>query len=70
MMLLLVRQDTEDVVKINIPLMLRLLEYAGDATDEDLHELMEKIVRLTEKTKGSVLTMKHYRHLVPEYKEE
>jgi hypothetical protein len=67
MMLFIVRQDTEDVVKLNIPLLLRLMEYATDATDEDLHELMEKIVRLTEQKKGAVLTMKHYKHLVHEH---
>jgi hypothetical protein len=65
----MVRQDTEDVVKINIPLMLRLLEYATDATDEELHELVEKLVKVTEKTRGGVLTMKHYKHLVPYEKE-
>ncbi len=70
MMYIMVRQDTEDVVKINIPLMLRLLEYASDATDEDLHELVEKLVKVTEKTKGGVLRMKHYRHLVPYEKEK
>lgn len=64
-MFYIIRQDTEDVLKINVPLMLRLLEYAHEAeNDEDLHELMEELVELSEKTKGSVLTMKHYKHLV------
>lgn len=69
-MFLVIKQDTEDVVKINIPLLLRLLEYAEDASDEDLHELMEKVVELSEKTRGGVLSMKHYRHLVPFEKDD
>lgn len=71
MMLFIVRQDTEDVVKINIPLLLRLLEYAKESqSDEQLHELMEKIVEVTEKTRGGVLTMKHYPKLIPYYKKD
>lgn len=69
-MIYIIKQDSEDVVKINIPLLLRLLEYAEDASDEDLHELMEKIVEVTEETKGGVLSMKHYRRLVPYEKKD
>ena len=63
------KQATEypsDCVKLNIPLVIRLLEYAREQSpsDEDLHWITE---RLTEHSKKhEVLTMEDYTTLVPD----
>lgn len=65
-MFYIIKQDTEDVIKINVPLLLRLLEYAHEEakTDEDLHKVIEHLIKLSEKTKGATLKMKHYEYIV------
>lgn len=56
--------STELVLMVNVPLMLRLLEYAREDanSDLDLHFLTENLVKYS--TPGSYLTMKDYDHLV------
>lgn len=53
-------ENEEDVIKTNVPLMIRLLEYAREEAkkDVDLHLVAEKLIELSEK--GDVLTMEHY----------
>jgi len=53
-------ENEEDVIKTNVPLMIRLLEYAREEAkkDVDLHLVAEKLIDLSEK--GDVLTMEHY----------
>lgn len=53
-------ENEEDVIKTNVPLMIRLLEYAREEAkkDVDLHLVAEKLIELSEK--GNVLTMEHY----------
>ena len=55
-----------DTVKLDIPLLIRLLEFAKeDASDDmDLHDLAEKLVAGSQR--GCTLTMKDYDRLVPE----
>lgn len=64
-MMILIKNDVPDVIKINIPLLLRLMEYAEEAEDVDLHMIAENLASLSEKHKGGVLTMKHYWKIVP-----
>lgn len=53
-------ENEEDVIKTNVPLMIRLLEYAREDAkkDADLHLVAEKLIELSEE--GKVLTMEHY----------
>lgn len=55
-----------DTVKVDVPLLIRLLEYAREdaKTDMDLHDLAEKLIALG--ARGRTLTMKDYERLVPE----
>ena len=55
-----------DTVKVDVPLLIRLLEYAREdaKTDMDLHDLAEKLIALG--ARGRTLTMKDYARLVPE----
>lgn len=57
-------ENPQDVVKMDIPLLIRLLEYAREdaKTDMDLHNVTEMLIKLS--TKGNVLTMDHYDHIV------
>ena len=59
-----------DTVKVDVPLLIRLLEYAREdaKTDMDLHDLAEKLIALG--ARGRTLTMKDYERLVPETKPE
>jgi hypothetical protein len=54
-----------DTLKIDIPLFIRLLEYAREdaKTDMDLHDLTEKALMAS--TEGKILTMDDYSFLVP-----
>jgi hypothetical protein len=56
-------KDTEDFVTMNVPLLIRVLEYAREdaETDIDLHNIIEKAVELGQ---GEPLTMKDYDRLV------
>jgi hypothetical protein len=59
-----------DAVKVDIPLLIRLLEFAREdaKTDMDLHDLAEKLIACG--ARGRTLTMKDYERLVPEKKPE
>lgn len=54
----------ELVLRLNVPLMLRLLEYAREDanTDLDLHFLVENLVKLN--NDNSYLAMKNYPEIV------
>jgi hypothetical protein len=56
--------NPQDVVKLDIPLLMRLLEYAREdaQTDMDLHNVTEMLIKLS--TEGDVLTMDHYDQIV------
>lgn len=58
------KENEEDVVKFNVPLLIRLLEYAREdsSSDIDLHLVAERIIELSEE--GEVLTMEHYSEIV------
>ena len=55
-----------DVVKVDIPLLIRLLEYAKEDAPDDmaLHALADKLVASCQR--GKTLTMRDYERLVPE----
>ena len=57
-------ENEEDVIKINVPLMIRLLEWAReDATkDVELHVITERLIDLSEE--GDTLTMSEYPEIV------
>lgn len=57
-------ENEEDVVKFNVPLLIRLLEYAREdsSSDIDLHLVAERIIDLSEE--GEVLTMDHYSKII------
>lgn len=57
-------ENQPDVVKLDIPLLIRLLEYAREdaKTDMDLHNLAEMLIHLSEE--GVVLTMDQYDQIV------
>ena len=59
-----------DTVKVDVPLLIRLLEFAREdaKTDMDLHDLAEKLVAGCQR--GRTLTMKDYDRLVPEKQPE
>lgn len=63
-MIYLINRDIPDAIKINIPLMLRLLEHSKESEDVDLHIIAENLAHLMEKHKGRVLTMKDYYHII------
>lgn len=58
-----------DIVKVDVPLLIRLLEYAKEDAPDDmaLHDLAEKLVAGC--TRGKTLTMRDYADLVPEMTE-
>ena len=53
-----------DIIKVDVPLFIRLLEYAREdaKTDMDLHRVAENITMLSEM--GKVLTMDQYDDIV------
>lgn len=55
-----------DTVKVDVPLLIRLLEFAREdaSTDMDLHDLAEKLV--DRGRRGKTLTMKDYEYVVDE----
>jgi hypothetical protein len=55
-----------DTVKVDIPLLIRLLEFAREDanTDMDLHDLAEKLIAAG--ARGKTLTMRDYESVVPE----
>ena len=54
--------DKRDVVAFDIPLLIRMLEYAREdaKTDMDLHKVVEKLIQIRNK---GVLTMKDYKYV-------
>lgn len=56
--------NEEDVIKVNVPLMIRLLEYAREdaSGDVSLHYVAEKLIIMS--SNGDVLTMKDYDSIV------
>lgn len=63
-------ENKPDILKIDIPLFIRLLEYAREeaSTDVQLHELTENAIKLSEN--GKVLNMDNYEELIPKKKTE
>jgi hypothetical protein len=61
-------ENPKDVVKMDIPLLIRLLEYSREdaKTDMDLHNVTEKLIQFSEE--GDTLTMDHYDAIVGEQK--
>jgi hypothetical protein len=59
-----------DIITVDVPLFIRLLEYAreDDKTDMDLHNVAEKAIALSEK--GATLTMANYNAIVNSTAEE
>jgi hypothetical protein len=57
-------ENPQDVIKLGIPLLMRLLEYAREdaQTDMDLHNVTEMLIKLS--TEGNVLTMDNYDQIV------
>ena len=56
--------NPQDTVTLDIPLLIRLLEYAREdaQTDMDLHNVTEMLIKMS--TEGDVLTMDHYDQIV------
>lgn len=56
--------NPKDIVKLDIPLLIRLLEYAREdaKTDMDLHNVAENLINLS--TTGQVLSMNQYNQIV------
>jgi hypothetical protein len=61
-------ENPKDVVSMDIPLLIRILEYAREdaKTDMDLHNVTEKLIEFS--TSSDVLTMDHYDAIVGEQK--
>lgn len=55
--------NEEDVVKLNIPLLIRLFEFAREdaKNDQDLHWVAERLI--AHSTSGKTLTMQDYKAL-------
>ncbi len=58
-------EDGIDKITMDVPLMIRLLEYAREdaKTDMDLHDVAERLIKASKE--DDLLTMKHYDQLVP-----
>ena len=59
-----------DTITVDVPLFIRLLEYAREdaKTDMDLHKITENILALSEE--GSTLTMDQYNEIVKDEAKE
>lgn len=57
-------ENEEDVIKLNVPIMLRILEWAREDAqkDCDLHIIVERLIELSEE--GDTLTMDDYPEVV------
>ena len=62
--LILENENPEDVIKLDVPLFIRLLEFAREdaQADVDLHFVADNAIRLS--TEGETLTMDHYNDIV------
>jgi hypothetical protein len=58
------KENPEDIIKMDVPLFIRMLEYAREdaSTDIDLHDIAEKAIGLSSEDK--VLTMADYEFIV------
>lgn len=56
------QENEEDIISMNVPLLLRLMEYSKEdaKTDMDLHNVVEKCTKL----QGKTLTMNNYNYLI------
>jgi len=56
--------NPRDIIKLDVPLFIRLLEYAREdaQTDMDLHDVTEKIISLA--ASGKILTMADYDSII------
>ena len=57
-------ENKQDVISVDVPLFIRLLEYAREdaKTDMDLHSVTENIIKLSQS--GSTLSMDGYNAIV------
>jgi hypothetical protein len=62
--------NPKDTITVDVPLFIRLLEYAREdaKTDMDLHDLADNIIDLSEE--GRVLSMDDYNAIVGKNEEE
>ena len=62
--------NPKDTITVDVPLFIRLLEYAREdaKTDMDLHNVADNIIDLSEE--GEVLTMDNYNAIVGTSEEE
>jgi hypothetical protein len=62
--ILLEETNPEDVVHLDVPLFIRLLEFAREdaQADVDLHFLADNAIRLS--AEGQILNMEHYNDLI------
>jgi hypothetical protein len=60
-------ENPQDVVTVDIPLLIRLLEYAREdaQTDMDLHNVADMLIKLS--ATGEVLTMDNYDQIVGDH---
>lgn len=58
--------NPQDVIKLNIPLLLRVMEYSKEEakSDEDLHKVIERLTKASEG--GKILTMSDYKTIIGE----
>jgi hypothetical protein len=61
--------NQKNIIKLNIPLFIRLLEYAREdaKSDMDLHKVAENIIQLS--SSGVVLGMQEYQMIVSDHDE-
>lgn len=61
--------NPRDIVKLDVPLFIRLLEYAKEdaQTDMDLHQLAENAIEMC--SEGRTLSMDDYDYLLPDQEE-
>jgi hypothetical protein len=61
--------NPKDIIKIDVPLFIRLLEYAREdaKSDMDLHKVAENIIQLS--SSGVVLGMQEYQMIVGDHDE-
>jgi hypothetical protein len=64
------QSNPTDKITVDVPLFIRLLEYAREdaKTDMDLHKVTENILALSEE--GSILTMDQYNEIVKDEAKE
>tara|TARA_R110000803_G_scaffold48283_1_gene100290 strand:- start:20 stop:244 length:225 start_codon:yes stop_codon:yes gene_type:complete len=62
--------NPKDIVKLDVPLFIRILEYAREdaKTDVDLHELTDNIIEMS--SEGRTLSMSDYDYILPSNEDE